>query len=125
MSKQSRRLNRRTRQPRSRTVAMTAEVADGLRKQEQLFKEKFGREPGPGDPVFFDPDADTPQKINEEYVDKAIIEAMVKAGMDPSYIYAYKKTGLLVTTDNWDKLSPEDQAEWKAAISESEKIGEQ
>ena len=125
MSKQSRRLNRRIRQPRSRTVAMTPEVADGLRKQEQLFKEKFGREPGPGDPVFFDPDADTPQKINEEHVDKAIIEAMVKAGMDPSYIYAYKKTGLLVTTDNWDKLSPEDQAEWTAAISESEKLGKQ
>jgi len=45
--------------------------------------------------------------------------------MDPSYIYAYKKTGLLVTTDNWDKLSPEDQAEWIAAISESEKLSEQ
>jgi TRAP-type C4-dicarboxylate transport system substrate-binding protein len=46
---------------------------------------------------------------------------MVKSGMDPSYIYAFKKTGLLVTTENWDKLSPEDQAEWNAAINEAEK----
>jgi len=53
------------------------------------------------------------------------IEAMVKAGIDPSYIYAFKKTGLLVTTDNWDKLSPEDQEAWEAAINESEKVREQ
>ena len=50
---------------------------------------------------------------------------MVKAGIDPSYIYAFKKTGLLVTTDNWDKLSPEDQAEWMAAISEAENLDAQ
>ena len=48
----------------------------------------------------------------------------MKAGIDPSYIYAFKKTGLLVTTDNWDKLSPEDQEAWEAAISESEKVRE-
>jgi hypothetical protein len=100
---------------------MTPDVADALSMQQQLFKEKFGRDPGPGDPVFFDPDADAPQAFNSEKLDKAVIEAMVKSGMDPSYIYAFKKTGLLVTTENWDKLSPEDQAEWNAAISEAEK----
>jgi hypothetical protein len=36
-----------------------------------------------------------------------MIEAMVKAGIDPFYIYAFQKTGLIVTADNWDKLSPE------------------
>jgi len=66
MGKQSRRLNRRARQPRSRTVEMTPEVADALRQQKQLFKEKFGREPGPDDPVLFDPDADAPQAMNGE-----------------------------------------------------------
>lgn len=125
MSKQSRRLKRRTRQSRSRTVTMTPEVADALRAQQVRFKEKFGREPGPSDPVFFDPDADTPQQMDAEKLDQVMIEAMVEAGMDPSYIYAFKRTGLLVTTDNWDKLSPEDQAEWNAAISEPEKGREQ
>lgn len=125
MGKQSRRLNRRARQPRSRTVEMTPEVADALRQQEQSFKEKFGRDPDPNDPLFFDPDADTPQEMSGEKIDKVTIEAMVKAGIDPSYIYAFKKTGLLVTTDNWDKLSPEDQAEWMAAISEAENLDAQ
>jgi hypothetical protein len=37
-----------------------------LRQQKQLFKEKFGREPGPDDPVLFDPDADAPQAMNGE-----------------------------------------------------------
>ncbi len=47
---------------------------------------------------------------------------MVKAGIDPSYIYAFDKTGLIVSTDNRDKLSPENQAEWMAAISEAENL---
>jgi len=125
MGKQSRRLNRRARQPRSRTVEMTPEVADALRQQKQSFKEKFGRDPDPNDPLFFDPDADTPQEMSGEKIDEVAIEAMVKAGIDPAYIYAFKKTGLLVTTDNWDKLSPEDQAEWMAAISEAENLDAQ
>jgi hypothetical protein len=120
MSKQSKRLGRRMRQPRSRTVSMTPDVANALRMQQQLFKEKFGCDPGPGDPVFFDPDAGIPQEFSSDKLDEAVIQAMVKSGMDPSYIYAYKKTGLLVTTENWDKLSPEDQAEWNAAINEAE-----
>jgi hypothetical protein len=100
MSKQSRRLGRRIRQPGSRIVSMTPDVADAIRMQQQMFREKFGRDTGPGDPVFFDPDADAPQAFDSEKLDKAVIEAMVKSGMDPSYIYAYKKTGLLVTTEN-------------------------
>ena len=104
---------------------MTPEVADAIRQQKQRFKEKFGREMVAGDPVFFDPDADMPREMNAEQIDQAIIEAMVVAGIDPSYIYAFKKTGLIVTEDNWDKLSPEDQAEWKAAVGEAEKLGEQ
>ena len=96
-----------------------------MRLQKQFFKEKFGREPGPDDPVLFDPDADAPQAMNDEKIDKVMIEAMVKAGLDPSYIYAYKKTGLLATVDNWDKLSPEAQAEWEAAIAEAENLDEQ
>jgi hypothetical protein len=31
---------------------------DMMQQQLQAFREKFGREPGPEDPIFFDPDAD-------------------------------------------------------------------
>lgn len=44
----------------SYTVPIDAETERLLRKQLALFEEKFGRPPGPEDPVFFDPDADTP-----------------------------------------------------------------
>jgi len=37
-----------------------------LKKQKEAFIEKFGREPGPSDPVFFDPACDTPTPITEE-----------------------------------------------------------
>jgi hypothetical protein len=46
------------------------------------------------------------QEIDAEKLDRVMIEAMVKAGIDLFYIYAFKKTGLLVTADNWDKLFP-------------------
>jgi hypothetical protein len=39
---------------------INAELHAALDDQLKLFKEKFGREPGPNDPVFFDPNADTP-----------------------------------------------------------------
>jgi hypothetical protein len=75
--------------------------------------------------AFFDPDADTPKEMSGEEIGEVTIEAMVKAGIDPPYTYALKKTGLLVTRDNWDKLSPEDQAEWMAAMSEAENLDAQ
>jgi len=63
--------------------------------------------------------------MTEEKMQKGLIDGMVAAGLDPSYIYAYQKTGLIATQDNWERLSPEDQAEWSAAISEWEKLGKQ
>lgn len=33
---------------------------------EDAFIEKFGRETGPDDPVFFDPDADEPRELDTE-----------------------------------------------------------
>jgi hypothetical protein len=38
-------------------VAITDRTRAILEAQQQRFREKFGRDPGPSDPVFFDPDA--------------------------------------------------------------------
>ena len=43
---------------------------------------------------------------------------MVKAGIEPEKIYAYRKTGFIVTEENWGLLSEEQQQEWEAAIAE-------
>jgi hypothetical protein len=41
-------------------VRMTPEMHDMLLRQREAFRKKFGRDPGPGDPFFFDPNADEP-----------------------------------------------------------------
>ena len=42
--------------------------------------QKFGREPGPDDPVFFDPNADTPQPVDMDFYEKELTEAMAAGG---------------------------------------------
>ena len=104
---------------RGRTVKLDPESMDMMQQQLQVFREKFGREPGPDDPIFFDPDADTPQPFRLEKFLEESTEAMVAAGIRPEIIYAHRKTGgLIVTEENQEKLSAEDIAEWEAAIDE-------
>jgi len=65
--------NGRARKPRlrlaavgdPRTVKMSPEVQRLMEMQLERFREKFGRDPGPEDPVFFDPDADEPRPLPE------------------------------------------------------------
>jgi hypothetical protein len=66
----------------------------------------------------FDPDADTPQPFSLARSLEESTQAMRMAGIRPEVIYAHRKTGLIVTADNRDKLSKEAMAEWKAAIDE-------
>ncbi len=44
--------------------------------------------------------------------------AMVRAGIEPAMIHAFRKTGLIVTRENKDNLLPEDLAAWNAALDE-------
>ncbi len=97
---------------------MSPEMQEVMAEQFQRFRQKFGREPGPDDPVFFDPDADTLQELDWDEVGSQIIEAMVKADIEPEKVYAYRKTGFIVTEDNSDLLSKEQLAEWDRAIAE-------
>ncbi len=100
----------------SRSLIVSPELEEALKEQRKLFIKKFGREPTPDEPIFFDPDADTPQPYSEENFNKTFIEDMRKAGIDERYIKAYKKTGLLVTQDNMDLLTPEEIEEFEKAM---------
>jgi hypothetical protein len=97
------------------------DLAEALKALDEPFHSKFGREPGSGDPLFFDPDRDQPQPPTKEQ-QKAIIAAMhqimLKAGIDPAFAYAFRKTGLLLTEDNIDLLTAADLTEWNDAIAE-------
>lgn len=89
-----------------------------LKEQQRAFREKFGRDPGPQDPVFFDPDASEPRFVPEGKLESEMVRAMNAAGIDPAFIYAYKVTGLMVTEQNRDTLSDEEALEWDTAVEE-------
>jgi hypothetical protein len=96
-----------------KAVPLSDEMREVLDQQRQKFIAKHGREPGPDDPIFFDA---PPQ----EHIEHRMVEAMKKAGLDPAFIYAFEKTGLVVTEDNWHLIPENDLDEWDAAIREYE-----
>jgi hypothetical protein len=50
----------------------------------------------------------------------ATVEAMRAAGVRPALVYAYERTGLIVTRENRGLLSAADLDEWEDAIAEYE-----
>src|SRR5262249_47423559 len=69
------------------------------------------REPGPGDRLF-------PDLPHPEHLEALMVEDLKAAGLDPAFIYAFEKTGLLVTEQNQHLIPDSDLAEWDAAIEE-------
>jgi hypothetical protein len=61
---------------------MTPRMKELLEQQLERFRKKFGRDPGPGHPVFFDPNADvaTPHDIQDD-----VLAAMQKANLPPEF----------------------------------------
>src|SRR5919199_318593 len=95
------------------STPISPEVADILRAQRQKFIDQHGREPGPDDPVFFD-------MPHPEHLEHMMVEDMKKAGIDPAIIYAFEKTGRLVTERNRHLLPDSALEEWQAAVEEYE-----
>jgi len=89
-----------------------------LKKQIALFKKKFGREPKPDEPLSFDPDAAEPRRLQLEPMEADIVKAMKEANIHPRLIYAFEKTGRLLSASTLKKLPKADQAEWHAALAE-------
>ena len=90
--------------------------------QLKAFKRKFGRDPRPGEPVFFDPDEDTPTEMTEERLNRDMLEMMEETGFPPEFIYAFKKTGLLISEENKDHVPKADLDAWEAAIDYFDEI---
>jgi len=102
-------------------IKINRQLAEAFEQQKQAFKQKFGRDPGPGDPVFFDPDADEPRFRTEAQIkamQEQMCETMRSACIDPAVIYAYQVTGRLLTKENKRFLTAEELMEWNDAIHE-------
>lgn len=88
------------------------EVAAALSRRRDDFRRKFGRDPQPGDPVFFDPDADEPIPIHEDSFTEELVGKIAKTvGIDAAYAAA-RTGGLILTEDNRHLISSFDQDRW-------------
>jgi hypothetical protein len=102
-------------------IPIDQETAEMVTRQKQLFRERFGREPGPDDPLFFDPVASTPQFLSDESQGamwNSLLQAAGDAGIDPALIYAMNKTGRIITEDNARFLTDAELQEWNDAVTE-------
>ena len=88
--------------------------------QAQLFRDKFGRDPRPEDPIFFDPDADEPRPRELDTVSREMTDGLRQAGretgLDPALIEAWCELGYVVTEDNQHLFSAGDILAWEAAV---------
>jgi hypothetical protein len=103
---------------RARTVTMTDRRELLVNLHFASFRKRFGRDPEHGDPVFFNTRADEPQPLNDLKMMEAIVSAMAASGTPPVIIFAYSRTGFMVSTGNKERFGKEQLDEWNAAIEE-------
>ncbi len=112
-------MGKKSREKRERrSIKMDSETAEALKEQLRRFREKFGRDPTAEEPIFFDPDHPTPRPLQVEPTEAMVAQTMRKAGLRPELIYAFEKTGRLVTESNRHDLTKEELQEWEGAIDE-------
>jgi hypothetical protein len=87
-----------------------AVLADAMEAQRKKFVAKFGREPGPDDPIFFD--------LDEDKLRESTVAAMRAAGIRPALIYAYEETGLIVAQQNRRLIPEVELREFDAKVRE-------
>ena len=91
-----------------------------MEEQAQRFRDKFGRDPRPEDPIFFDPDADEPRPLDPDTVTREMTEGLRQAGrdtgVDPALIEAWSELGYVVTEDNRHLFSAADIVAWETAV---------
>lgn len=85
-------------------------VGKVLDRQRQRFIERFGREPGPDDPVFFDQEAASPNALDEATLRAQLARpGMAKElGVEPAFLAAVLEVGYAVTDQTRHLFSDED-----------------
>jgi integrase len=91
-----------------RSVPLSSEVAETLKRRIE------DNNLGPEDLLF--PDIDV-----EEYM-RGVSEAMKRANIHPSLIYAFRKTGFILTEENKDLMPDNQVEEWNEAIEEWDEL---
>lgn len=103
-------------------VRVDQAAAAAFEAQSRRFEEKFGRPPGPDDPLFFDPGADEPQPISAEGLEATTVAMLEATGISPAWIYAYQHTGGLLPRPDGSFATRRDRTEWDDAVSQYMKL---
>ncbi len=67
---------------------------------------------------------DQPRPMDDGQLDGMVVDALRHAGADPAYIHAYKRTGVLITTDNFKRWRKRELEEFREALEEWERLWE-
>ncbi|MBO0823398.1 MAG: hypothetical protein J2P27_06005 [Actinobacteria bacterium] len=102
----------------SYSITLHPAANEALREQHELFREKFGRDPDPGDPVFFDPDSDEPTLLAADFFERLLLETADR--MDDrelrAMLRACVEVGFLVTERNRHLFSAHEVEAWGEAV---------
>jgi hypothetical protein len=93
-------------------------LKDSIDDLRATFVRHFGREPEGKDPLIL-----SKYLLSPEDIKRLTAEAMVKAGIDEDKIYAYKKSGYLITDSSLDRATGAAIDEWDNAIDEFHEAG--
>lgn len=108
-----------------RTISWSRESVEGqelaavFEAQRRAFVEKFGRDPGPGDPVFFDPEAGEPLALSEAReaeLFEEMLGSLADAGLEPAFVEAWRSLGYVVTEENRHLFSAHEVDAWDEAV---------
>jgi hypothetical protein len=100
----------------AKVVRMDADAAVMLRAQTAAFEEKFGRPPGPDDPVFFDPDAEQPRPMPLAGLERSTTAMLAAASICGAWIYASQHTDGLLPRPDGSFNTDADAQEWHDAV---------
>lgn len=97
-----------------------ADLAGVMEERRAAFVSRYGREPGPGDPVFFDAGetGDTPRPWTEADFREALSRPGVadELGLEPEVVAALLEVGYIVTNQNAHLFSAEEVRAFEAAV---------
>jgi hypothetical protein len=94
----------------ARSVPISKDLREALETHKAIQEKKLGRPVQPGDKLF--PGGD------EKKLKASMADLMRETGVRPVLIYAFEKTGLMVTEQNKHLMPDADLAEWDAACEE-------
>jgi hypothetical protein len=101
-----------------RKIPVTPEFRNIMDKQRAAFSKKFGREPGPGDPILFDPNADQPTPFSEDQLNRSMTEGLLLMQVPHRFIYGFLKSGIFLTEVNRQHVDPSAREVWNQALDE-------